>query len=356
MNDNKSKFPIGELPQSASPSSLTVEEIAEKKRNQKKSLIKMGAMGILTLILLIFSSLSWFTMNTQVDSSGMNIKTATLPFDIQSSGAATDEYVRLFGLADREYSSGTKQGNTNTYRTGTYDAIWWRLDENDSTSYSTGFRPGASGQLNFEIVPKNENALKVNCKFNLRTFISSENAQTNVTESITEITDASGTEIQKNARKYINGHILFFEQKNVDNKGHEIYSGFIGADGIDITVPAGGNAKSVTLYWKWVNTFDQIFLKTTDSYYDYPLIEDDNTDDREDLVDFIQKNPSKLFSGISAANTTAVQSIDYASDHAKSSFLSALNDGYNAADQIIGVNLRYFLIEMTASPATGTDN
>ncbi len=193
-------------------------------------------------------------------------------------------------------------------------------------------------------------------KFNLRTFISSENAQTNVTESITEITDTSGTEIQKNARKYINGHILFFEHKTVDNKGHEIYSGFIGADGIDITVPAGGDAKSVTLYWKWVNTFDQIFLKTTDSYYDFPLIADDNTDDREDLVDFIQANPSKLFSDITTENTTAVQNIDYDADHANSTLLSALNDGYNTADQVIGVNLRYFLIEMIASPAASTNS
>ena len=86
MNDIKNKYPIGEMSKSASLSSLTVDEIAKKKRNQKKSLIKMGAMGILTLILLIFSSLSWFTMNSQVESSGMNIKTATLPFDIQSSG------------------------------------------------------------------------------------------------------------------------------------------------------------------------------------------------------------------------------------------------------------------------------
>ena len=57
MNGIKNKYPIGELPQSASPSSPIVDEIAEKKKNQKKSLIKMGAMGILTLILLIFSSM-----------------------------------------------------------------------------------------------------------------------------------------------------------------------------------------------------------------------------------------------------------------------------------------------------------
>ena len=352
----KTKYPIGELPQSASQSSQAVDEIAEKKRNQKKSLIKLGAMGVLIAVTIIIGSLSWFTMNTQVESSGMNIKTATLPFDIQSSGAAPDEYVRLFGLADSEYSSGTRQGNTNTYRTGTYDQIWWRLDADDATSYSTGFRPGASGELTFEIVPKDENALKVNCKFNLRTFISSENAQTNVTESITEITATNGTDIQKSARNYINGHILFFEHKTVDSSDHEIYSGFIGVDGVDITVPAGGNAKSVTLYWKWVNTFDQIFLKTTDSFYDYPLIANNNTTDRADLIDYIQSNPTKLFSDISAGNTTAVQNIDYDTDHANSALLSALNDGYNAADQVIGVNLRYFLIEMVASPATSSSS
>lgn len=61
MNDNKNKYPIGELPQSASSSSKTVDELAEKKKNQKKSLIKMVAMGILTLILLIFSSLHMIT-------------------------------------------------------------------------------------------------------------------------------------------------------------------------------------------------------------------------------------------------------------------------------------------------------
>ncbi len=328
----------------------------DAKRVRRNAYIKMVAMVGIMAAVIAFSSIAWFTMNTQVESSGMNVTTATLPFDIQSSGAAPDEYVRLFGLADSEYSSGTRQGNTNTYRTGTYDQIWWRLDENDTTSYSTGFRPGASSELSFEIVPKDKNALKVNCKFNLRTFISSENALTNVTESITEITATNGTDIQKSARNYINGHILFFEHKTVDSSDHEIYSGFIGVDGVDITVPAGGNAKSVTLYWKWVNTFDQIFLKTTDSFYDYPLIANDNTTDRADLIDYIQSNPTKLFSDISAGNTTAVQNIDYDTDHANSALLSALNDEYNAADQVIGVNLRYFLIEMVASPATGLDS
>ena len=61
MKDTKLKYDIGEVEQSASQSSQAVDELAEKKRNQKKSLIKIGAMGILTLILLIFSSLHMIT-------------------------------------------------------------------------------------------------------------------------------------------------------------------------------------------------------------------------------------------------------------------------------------------------------
>ena len=62
MNDNKNKYPIGELSQSASSSSQTVDELAEKKKSQKKSLIKIGTMGILTLILLIFSHIFYLSI------------------------------------------------------------------------------------------------------------------------------------------------------------------------------------------------------------------------------------------------------------------------------------------------------
>lgn len=57
----KTKYPIGELPLSASQSSQAVDEIAEKKRNQKKSLIKLGAMGVLIAVTIIIGSLHMIT-------------------------------------------------------------------------------------------------------------------------------------------------------------------------------------------------------------------------------------------------------------------------------------------------------
>ena len=57
MKDAKLKYAIGEVEQSASQSSQMVDEIAEKKRNQKKSLIKLGAMGVLIAVTIIIGSM-----------------------------------------------------------------------------------------------------------------------------------------------------------------------------------------------------------------------------------------------------------------------------------------------------------
>ena len=329
----------------------------KKQKNKKNKLIGTKKMSVIKIVLilliiavvLIIAILAWFTMNQDSDVNDMNASSVDLPFEIQSTGAAPSEYQELFGKMDSGYGLGTRQGETDTYRTGESSQIWWMLDENDQSSYSTGFQPGSSGELNFEIVPKSNGAQKVNCKFGIRTFISTVNAQTDAVESITEINDNYGTINQKNAKQFIDGHLLFFLNKDVDANGHAIYSGLVDSDGIDIDVPAGGMSKEVTIYWKWINTFDQIFLKTSDTYYDYPLIADGNSDDRDKLIEYIRENYEKLFLDIEEETIVSVESIDYDSDHTDTALLNNLNDGYNAADQIIGMNLNYFLIEMTAS-------
>lgn len=60
MKENELKYNIGELA-SASLRGKMDDELAEKKRIQRNALIKMGTMGILTLLLLIFSSIDSHT-------------------------------------------------------------------------------------------------------------------------------------------------------------------------------------------------------------------------------------------------------------------------------------------------------
>lgn len=45
MNDIKKKFPIGELPQSASPNSSKADEIAEKRKIRRSRLSRWGLWG-----------------------------------------------------------------------------------------------------------------------------------------------------------------------------------------------------------------------------------------------------------------------------------------------------------------------
>lgn len=57
MNDKNNKLNIGELKQSASPSSAKADVTAENIYNRKKALIKMGAIGALLIVMIIFGTM-----------------------------------------------------------------------------------------------------------------------------------------------------------------------------------------------------------------------------------------------------------------------------------------------------------
>ena len=332
------------------------KQVSTAKRDEqmrKNKFIKYGSLLLLTVIILVFATIAWFSMNRETTTSGMNVRSSTLPFELASTGAAPEEYIRLFNMADNEYDNGTKQGDTSEYRTGEYGQIFWRLDTESNDTYVNGFKPGAAGELSFDIIPKDSNALTVNCQFSIRGFVGTYNETTNALESMTEITSNSPAGATKDAFYYLNGHIVFFEEKNTVN-GKDVYSGFIGENGLNVLVPEGGAKKSVTVYWKWVNTFDQMILLSTDNPSDDPLVADSGTKpekDRTALLNYIHTNTDKIFSGLSAANATAATTVTRTSE---ASLLTALNDGYNTADQVIGVNLDYFLLELAATPGTAS--
>ena len=84
MNDNKSKFPIGELPQSASPSSPKVDELAEKKAESEEVADKDRDYGNFNVVIIVnffprFHG-SHKTVKTSVD--GMQIAAGGPNYDI----------------------------------------------------------------------------------------------------------------------------------------------------------------------------------------------------------------------------------------------------------------------------------
>ena len=330
----------------------------ERKKRLKGSLIKFGSLAVFAFVVWIFATIAWFSSNTSVSGSGMGVSVAGIPFELSSTGKVPSEYLSLYRLADSNYDEGAiigaESSGVSEHRTGTVNKLIMRLDSgNDGSSYTEGFRPGASGVLNFDIIPYTDDELYVKCNFNLRTFDATYDDDTGATTSITEITDNSPDDLQ-NASNYLRGHILFFTDRTISD-GNEIYSGYIGTDGYTKHIEAGNSGEkiNVIIYWKWVNTFDQMILKVGDtSRTDYPLLEDDNADDRAALISYINSNYQNILAEISNTNASFMSTATYTTIKSNATRLNELNENYNTADQLIGVNIDYFLLDISAEKTT----
>ena len=376
MNDNKSKFPIGELAQSASPSSPIVDEIAEKKKNQKKSLIKMGAMGILTLILLIFSSLSWFTMNRDVSGSGMGIKSAGSPFELAVTGdnegaksyiqtgkgdAATYDEGTLLndmegGIEAPDGTSGsysyiddTENRTTSRglfYTTGNADTIKWRLSsEYDATDDGVG--PASCGEFTFYVIPKRTGSLEVTFSLELDGYSADVKENDNETFNVSSLSLIESNDVAYESVTYLNSHILFFTGRTGSGTSANpyIYTGLVNKDEFSMTFSncTEDVLEPVTLYWVWANTFADMtcIAQNTSLATDSVTI--------SDLRDYVLSDPVSVLKGIGSEEAVGYMTASEEFDESTAeNNITALSYGYNKADQSIGSNIAYFLLVLNA--------
>ena len=355
-----------------------LEEVRSEYQKRKIKLMKISGMMILTSIMLIFATRSWFTMSRSVEGTNANMTAAALPYEIEVRGTKIENQ-DIFSKVDNSYVSGVQQKDSegtliSYYQTTgdeTHETILWNKDSTADGSYPNGLEPNAHGTLSFWVIPKETGELNVNFSFGVRGFHAKysqdeEHSLINTIEINSLLDSMTAAQLaeynltsdklptKKKALEYINGHIMFF--KNYDN-GH--YSGFLGNGGNTIAfkdcLPDGtnnvtaGQKYHVTIYWKWANTLEQAV-----SYSDTPLLDDTASTFSEDqtailsyLADYTNH---KIFDGVTdsdiAANIAKLQNSDTSDDKAA---LTALTDKYNNADEIIGNNIYYILIEMTAS-------
>lgn len=353
MNDNKNKYPIGELPQSASQSSQVVDELAEKKREQKKSLIKVGAMLVLSIIMLIFSSLSWFTNNRSVEGSGMQIKAGGMPFELKTSGTTALYQTRTNEIFPNAPSASTTSGgnssiswlvnqgsNINNYKDS--DKTLKEITKIDSSDYGLG--PGSNGILKFTVVPTNPDA-QLNLRFT--TVLKGYSADYDDdgyeidTKALTDISD-------ENINRYLSGHILFFYEFR---------------DGSDTNIVMIENNKfemsftgetEVTLYWVWPETLRNILNRNITGLDDssaqneirkllfaYPELFLERTGTPSDS--------SKPYDEISIASWTDENISSVSEDILTTTKkYEKYSDWYNNADQTLGDAVSYVSFELTA--------
>lgn len=404
MNDNKLKYNIGELAHSsASHSPPPPDKQKEAEKSRKKSFVKLILIGLLLIIVIIIGSLGWFSMNRNVDSSGMNIMTSTLPFDIATKGtrirnpmgavSATAEYV--------EGTSGTLADTQNT--TDTYfsdDSLLLRFspvddpdtEDVDESENPPDISPGSYGELSLYIIPKNNSEIKANISLNIAAYAGIEemDAQNNkvttmvngeevVVTTIVEITDqasfeaaalsVNNTDVKNEAEDYIKAadhlktHILFFsgigDTENATEASRYYYTSPLTEKNLssqitfEQTVGANnkGKAVKVPIYWMWTNTFGQIALpdNISQNRFGYPILADSDAVGKAKIKQYLIDNRADFFSnnGVNTSDyinsvTTSVPKAQFNEDA-----FTNLSNGYNQADYAIGIKIAYFMIEVT---------
>ena len=319
MNDNKINYPIGELPQSASQSSQAVDEIAEKKRNQKKSLIKLGAMGVLTAVTIIIGSISWFTMNTQVESGGMSMKAGSIPYTIEFPGEDEGKY------ADQ-------------YRTLTDQSSIWLVNNNENMDNGSGtpkeelgLEPGDSGTLEFRIQPNGTDSITVDICFTVRGIVKQHDQ--NNSQQLTEITD---TELMG----FVASHIMLFS--GIDSNGK--YTGLI-ENSSDLKRYLRHKTYSVndleedddyytTLYWVWpLHLSNLISMQSDDLVY--------ASSERSTVIQYIVDHKDGFFKDITTEDS--VLSVDLNSMERYGSYSIM----FDKADLDIGKQVQYVILGLS---------
>ena len=394
MNGTNMKYPIGELAESASAAVLTADDQrSEKKQERNRSIIKLCAIGTLILIVIIFSSIAWFTMNRETSVGGMGVKTAGMPFEIAAHGT---EGVRnestIISMAP-EYKSGTETtlSGTTYYATGAgTDAI--RLQ------YSTGeseIGPGGSGALDLYLISKVDGSLAVDIDLNVKAYANvdkydldandqkiqatgendtplfEEDGTTPIYQTsptLVAISDVNTTDYNisssylatlQSAEDYIKGHVMFFK-----NEGQIVTTGDPGEETVVedssyyYTDPLINRhyewrtnstevdeVHHIPIYWMWPNTLGQILL---DGKYNMrsgiPLVKDvDNATEKAEMVTYLKNNKSIVFTNSADIDNSVII------NHPTQANFDLMSLGYNTADFTIGSNIDYFMIEVTVS-------
>ena len=333
-------------------------ESEEERRKQKKRVIKIVLLMILIALIIVFASIAWFAMNKAVSADTMAIQAADAPFEIKTTGTKQGLYDDFLD----EVTSGAYASDRTTIG---HKGIKWMLTKDTSEmenyydgdtepdmssitrldSEKYGLKPGDHGTLKFTVVSKTSSDIDVSIVLKNTAYKAKFNTDnTKTDDSLTEVTNTS-------INNYLASHILFFYKGN-DNKKH-----LLASEGFDENVLADGE-KEVTLYWVWTATLREILEADIKGL--------DDTDAAKEVRRYFFEHPDfflkpigdESFSMISvphnddaSAEETAIQ--------AKIAELSMLGKDYNQfsskyndADQAIGDNANYLLVELTAKLAS----
>ncbi len=374
------------------------------KKRRRAALSKMAILLAFTVLVWLFLTIAWFTMNREVGTSGMGVTTATMPFDIATRDGIAGSDIRygdiITSLTDYSEGEASVINDIDYHKLGSNDKLLLRFSTGESE-----IGPDGCGALNLYVIPNVDDSFDVKVTLNVTSFAEIEKYEAVEESGVTSyvlsykknnqggyVTDSSGNRIvdtklveiksladfQEKAQEvhnsnaatnaetyisaanYLKGHIMFFgglgdTTAALDSDNYYYTTPYTTRQFTKtITANNKGNAIQIPIYWMWTNTLGQIALADNSSALmkgislvsdDIPQGEDVNPE-KADLAAYLSANKTFIFTNTSESGFDAALADPSDSDNFK-----LLSSGYNAADQLIGMNVAYFMIDVTVEPA-----
>lgn len=367
MSDKNNNFNIGDLASTASAYSAESDERREQERKRKLLLFKLGAMGVLTAIIIIIGSIAWFTMSEEVEGTGARMTANEVPFELMVTGDTTRSEILELVEENKtpKYSVGNLFQNTAKHYVTSSDENNMHIQWAGGTDEE--LEPGQSGDLTFYIIP-NENITAnqfVTMYGDMKLFkmsikgyrtVETENEQTGE-KDVTGLTDMETLSAFDGTVSYLNGHFLFFKTHTITRDAEDQtkiisdkYTGLIDTTDrfslkeTDYSIENG--MIKVVLHWKWPTTFP----KMIGSYSDVENVSGD-TATTQALIKYVLLHADRVLYGTTVKTVSEEDTLD--EELLKSKFgienINDLSKQYNRADSRIGADAHYVMFVLNAT-------
>lgn len=264
----------------------------QKSSREKKFILKIASIVIEIIVLLTavtvfaYSVLGWFVNNNTVSGNGLSVQ-LEVSNNLQIRASSTGEDIGVTSI--------DKDTTSITFPDMTEKEIY----------------PGVSGQITFYVHDGSEgtqNAYSFSYRIKPQNDEWCEDGN-HPQGFFARITDGEKALVLQ----YMSAHIMFFKSFN-----QGVYSDWINPESpADVDVASAATPCEVTVYWIWVPNYSDIFVSPS------PVLADGT---REEIANYYLQagNVNKLFNGENS------------------------QDGFDAADTVIGVSVKYmcFVIEV----------
>lgn len=320
------------------------------KSTKRLAINMLGAVGVVSLLALTMVSFGWFTGLIPVKGKDAAFAASNGVFELAAENQS-GKYDALLNAPSGEALSGIvfedgTPANLIATSDGKPEIKWLMNDESNFGNLSgDGIQPGSSGKLSFYVIAKQDGDLAL--RFSLNNVLYDSDAapisDTNPDNSEHIIPDT------ETAAQLVGGHILFFEHYD---EASGVYSGRIADSFLFTQQNAKENtAYKVEFYWIWVEFVDQIILPSDDAL----LRAKGNkriTQDGQVLITDAESADyfPEAVDGLAAILENV--SKGSADENFDMGYYNMLNSKWNEADQLIGTNVGYIQLQLTAEERT----